>query len=260
MFTSWEQVKSWIEDNNFPHWIFYKNNPEGRDDKANDKIIDSNNFVVSDLGDKLDMTEKYLRMYGGRVWGVGFKTPNATQGGVVCEARIDTAEQSTAGVGGGINGDTIRELRESITQEVRAQIKAEQYEKDKANFEREKKEWEAEKQSAIGTIVHLLAPIGKQVLGSRIMPKVAGVDTDEPVHASRIVADDGTPLREERIIENEEAESEDPFTEDEAQKIMELMVRFKSVEPDYLQLISRVVEMAESGDATYTMAKGFLMK
>ena len=255
MFTSWEQVKAWIEDNNFPHWVFYKKDPEGRTDKDNDKIIDSNTFTVSDLADKLAMTEKYIRMYGGHVWGVGFKSPNATTGGVVCQARIEASAEGASGVGAAaLTAQTIGELRESITREIRAQIKAEQYEKDKANFEREKKEWEAEKQSAIGTIVHLLAPIGKQLVQNRMMPKVAGVDAEEPVQAARIEVQENAP-------ETKDApENEDPFTEEEAQQIMELMVRFKAAEPDYLQLISRVVEMAESGDATYTMAKGALVK
>ena len=38
------------------------------------------------------------------------------------------------------------------------------------------------------------------------------------------------------------------------------MVRFKAVEPDYLQLIEAVVKMAESGDSMYNMAKGMLLK
>ena len=38
------------------------------------------------------------------------------------------------------------------------------------------------------------------------------------------------------------------------------MARLKKVEPNYLALLESVVEMAESGDATYKMAKGFLLK
>ena len=90
------------------------------------------------------------------------------------------------------------------------------------------------------------------------MPRVAGVDADEPVRAQRIVAE--RPEQQEQEQEPEQPEQEAPFTDEEAEQLMALMVRFKAVEPDYLKLIESVVTMAENGDATYNMAKGFLIK
>lgn len=254
MFTSWEQVKSWIEDNNFPHWIFYKNDPAERDDKANDKIIDSNNFTVSDLGDKLEMTEKYLRMYGGKVYGVGFKTPNSTQGGVVCVCRLETeAAQATSGIDA--NYPSIGELTETITKQVRAELEAERMKQREKDLERREKEFEAKEQSAIGAIVHYLAPVGKMLLEKRMMPNVAGVDADEPVAAAPV-----QPIVTDAAAEQELVDTADAFTDEEEEKLYDLMARFKAVEPKYLELIEAVVTMAENGDSTYEMAKGFLLK
>lgn len=249
MFTTWDQVRDWITDNNFPHWCFYKNNPEERDNKDNDTIIDSNNFTVSDYQDKLDMTEKYLKMYGGRCYGVGYKAPNATTSGVVCEVRIQQVEQlPTQGVGGGY--PSIGELTETITRQVRAEIEAENYKRERSDFEKAKAEFEAEKQSAIGALVHYFAPIGKMMLQKKFMRNVAGVDADAPV-----VADPIQP-----IVTREQEENESVFTDEEESEIYDLLSRFKKVEPEYLSLIRSVVEMAEKNDPTYNMAKGFLVK
>ena len=232
MFTTWDQVRDWITDNNFPHWCFYKNNPEERDNKDNDTIIDSNNFTVSDYQDKL-----------------GYKAPNATTSGVVCEVRIQTVEQlPTQGVGGGY--PSIGELTATITKQVRAEIEAENLKKREEDITRRERELEAEKQSAIGALVHYFAPIGQMMLQKKVMRNVAGVDAAAPV-----VADPIQP-----IVTREPEENESVFTDEEESEIYDLLSRFKKVEPEYLALLRSVVEMAEKNDPTYNMAKGFLVK
>ena len=252
MFTTWEQVRAWIEDNNFPHWIFCKTNPDGRDDKANDKIIDSNNFTVSDFADKLAMTEKYLRMYGGRVYGVGYKTPNTTQGGIICEARLEpeNAQQISGGFAMQQPMDESA-IEKRIEARLRAEMERKEYERLRADLDRERKEFEEEKQSALGALTHYFAPIGRTLLQNRgLLRNVAGVDAEAPVVAQPIHAAE----------EPEHPEEPSPFTDEEADKLFELLARFKKAEPEYMRLLKAVVTMAESGDATYTMAKGFLLK
>ena len=253
MFTTWEQVKEWIVDNNFPHWVFYKKNPEERDNRDNDTIIDSNHFTVSDFNDKLDMTEKYLRMYGGKCYGVGFKAPQATTSGVVCEVKImeAPAQQGTSGIGGA----SIGELTEMITKQVRAEIEAENYKRERDNFAKEKAEFEKEKQSAVGALVHYFAPIGQMIMKNKFQRSVAGLDASAPVEAEPI-----QPIVSKEPEQPTTEEPESDFTEEEEQEIYDLLARFKKVEPQYLALLRSVVAMAESGDSTYTMARGFLIK
>ena len=96
------------------------------------------------------------------------------------------------------------------------------------------------------------------------MRNVAGVDTAEPVHARPIVAEPQPKEKpEEDPDEKDNQELVDianDFTDEEGEKLTALMSRFKKVEPQYMELIEAVVEMAERGDSTYTMAKGFLIK
>ena len=264
MFTNWDQVEEWLRDNNFAHWIIYTRRPE-EGDKNNNIIVDSKFYTCGDE-DKIAMTKKYLLANGGRGFAVGFATPNTTVGGVVAEIRLEGQNEPSNGVSGIAGYQSIGELRESIAREVRAQIKAEQYEAEKKQFEKDKAEFEAEKQTAMGALVHYFAPIGKMLMENKLMPRprVAGLDTDHDVRARRIVSEDGRPVddseqKPEDAPENT-PEQEEPFTDAEAEQLMALMVRFKAVEPDYLQLIEAVVKMAESGDSMYNMAKGMLLK
>lgn len=250
MLTTWDQVQEWITENGFKRWVLYK------DSSRNEKIIDSNAFTVSDQADKLAMTEKYLRLSGGRAYAAGAASGAQADLNVTAEIRLqDDQAQPTNGIGGEMSiGELTRSITESVTKQIRAEMEAQKYKDERAAFEKEKAEFEEEKKSTIGALVHYFAPIGQQLLQRHMMPRVAGVDAEEPVHAAPIVVD-----KPGEAPEHEE-ENESPFTDEEEAKIFDLMCRFKKIEPDYLSLLESVVKMAESGDTTYTMAKGFLVK
>ena len=251
MLTTWDQVQEWITENGFKRWVLYK------DSSRNEKIIDSNAFTVSDQADKLTMTEKYLRLSGGRSYAAGAASGSQADLNVTADIRLqDDQAQPTNGIGGEMSiGELTRSITESVTKQIRAEMEAQKYKDERAAFEKEKKEFEEEKKSTIGALVHYFAPIGQMLLEKKVMPRVAGVDAEEPVHAAPIVAD-----RPDEAPAEKEEENESPFTDEEEAKIFDLMCRFKKIEPDYLSLLESVVKMAESGDATYTMAKGFLVK
>ena len=261
MFTNWSQVEAWIRDNHFAHWIFTKSAPSDRDDKANDKIVDSNAFA-GDYEDKIAMTKKYLEWNGGRAFGIAWDSPKTNIGGSTCEVRLEADAAPTQGIGGNNAAPfNIGELRDSITRELRAQFELENMKRREAELEKREKELNARENSAMGAVVKLLAPVGKAMMERAQFRNVAGLDAEEPVHAQPIVVDrpeqHAAPETEQPT---DEPENESEFTAEEEAAIYDLMSRFKKAEPDYLTLIARVVEMAESGDSTYTMAKGFLVK
>lgn len=249
MLTTWDQVQEWITENGFKRWVLYK------DSSRSEKIIDSAAFTVSNQADKLAMTEKYLRLAGGRAYAAGAASGSQSDLNVTTEIRLQEETQPTNGIGGEMTiGELTRSITESVTKQIRAEMEAQKYKEERAAFEKEKAEFEEEKKSTIGALVHYFAPIGQQLLQRHVMPRVAGVDAEEPVHATPIVVD-----KQGEAPEHEE-ENESPFTDEEEAKIFDLMCRFKKIEPDYLSLLESVVKMAESGDTTYTMAKGFLVQ
>lgn len=266
MLTTIEQLREWITDNGLKRWMLFK------DYSRKEKILDSNAFP-SDLQDKIAMTEKYLRRSGGYAYAAGGTTNAASEMDVVAEIRLqDEAAQPAQGVGG---YPSIGELTQTITKQVRAEIEAERWKEREKEIERREKEFAEKESSTWGLIVNKLAPVAQQLISGAKQPEyrmTAGLDTKKPVHAAPIVVDE--PQEEQQqgfVIEHKEkpdaseAEEEtkspwDDFTEEEGAELGELLARFKKAEPDYLTMIRKVVEMAEAGDSTYKMAKGFLVQ
>ena len=246
MFTSWDQVHEWITDNNFKRWIFYA------DSSRKEKIIDSKAFTASDMTEKLAMTEKYLKRTGGRMYGSGF-ADNGSENGTVCVVCLEQEhQQPTSGIGGGQSVDEITRL---VTEKVRAEIRLEDQQKREKDLERREKEF-AEKEAGVwGVIVEHLAPVAQMMMAKRNAPLVAGVDTADPIDAEPIkpaAAQEPDPAQEQ------EESVWDKFTEEEGEKIGDLMAQWKSIEPDYLAFLEKIVTMAKNGDPKYTMAKSFI--
>ncbi len=261
MLTNIEQVREWITDNGLKRWMLF------RDYSRKEKILDSNAFP-SDIQDKFAMTEKYLRLAGGHAYAAGGTTNAASEMDVVAEIRLqDIAVQPTQGVGGGtFDAQTIGQLRNEITRSVRAEIEAERWKERQKEIERREKEFAEKEGSTWGLIVNKLAPVAQQLISGAKHPEyrmTAGLDTKEPVHASPIIVDDQqeNPQRKpEDAPAGEETKSPwDDFTEEEGAELGELMARFKKVEPEYLPIIRKVVEMAESGDKNYQLARMTLL-
>ena len=251
MLNSFEQVKEWIIDNGFKRWILYK------DSLRKELIIDSAGFHVSDQSDKIAMTEKYLRLSGGRAYAAGSASGSINDLNVTTEIRLDD-EQGTSGIGmqPNIQPLNIGEIEDRIRRQLKAEIEIENLKKREAEIERREREYDAEKQSALGAIVHYFAPLGQRFLESKMMRNVAGLDAEEPVHAHKV-----QPIIPTEETQEQEIQEEEIFTDAESEELFDLMKRFKAVEPEnWLKMLRTVVTMAESGDATYNMAKGFLIK
>ena len=249
MLTSFEQVVEWIKDNGFKRWILYK------DYLKSEMIIDSAAFPVSDQKDKLAMTEKYLRLAGGHAYAVGGANATKSEMNVCTEIQLANVQplsaQGAAGIGN--NYPTIGELTETITKQVRAEMAAEDFKRREKELAEREKEFNEKQNGVIGALVGVFAPylpVLNQVAGMR---KVAGVDANGPVHAQPIIPTDGQESKQE------EPEVENPFSEEEEEELFALLSEFKKVEPNYLPMLRKVVEMAKAGDKTYEMAKNFLL-
>ena len=278
MFTKWHEVEDWISDNNITRWTFYRNNPLNRPDDAknNDIIVsslawdkDENN--PTDMSRKLELTKKYLEQYGERCYGIGMANKNASRGGLFCEVCLTSAQPANP-VGfapqfpAGTGGVDEAALTERIKKELRLEYDQRDFERERKQLDEEKRQFEADKASVMGAVIGYLKPYipALSAIGKNEHRLVAGLDGNN-IHAAKI-----DPIEQpapEAPADDEQHDNPDPqdpeqeeiFTE-ESDKLFELMARFKKVEPDYLKLLDNVVKMAESGDATYTMARGFLLK
>ena len=277
MFTKWHDVEDWISDNNITKWTFYRNNPLNRPDDAknNDIIVSSTAWDrdgenPTDLSRKLELTKKYLKQYGERCYGVGYTSKTASRGGMFCEVCLPSAPQDPVGfapqipVGTGSVDEAA--LTERIKKELRLEYDQRDFERERKQFEDERRQFEADKASVIGSVIGYLKPYipALSAIGKNEHRLVAGLDGDD-IEAAKIKAVDPNPEapadgEQHDNPDPQEPEQEEIFTDEESDKLFELMARFKKVEPEYLKLIESVVVMAENGDSTYTMAKGVLLK
>ena len=252
MLTTFDQVRDWIRDNGFKRWVLYK------DRSKTEKILDSAAFP-SEIEDKLAMTEKYLRYAGGSAYAAGGGAA-ASDLSTVVEIRLadvtPQGAQVTAGVGG---NPSMAEIEQRIEKQVRAEIKAADYERREKDLEKREKEFNEKQNGVIGALVNVFAPY-LPVLGQvASMRNVAGIDTVQPIMAQPIVKPEQPQDPQEPEEPKEPKEEESPFTDEEADELFTLMADFKKVEPEYLKMLRKVVQMAKSGDTNYQFARKVLV-
>lgn len=261
MFTKWQQVEDWIRDNSLTSWRFFYERTGSQSTEDGEKQIRSNRVAIlsdafpGELEEKIALTRRRLLAENNQtLYGYG-KRGKENTGLMYCEVRlVDELQQpNTQAVAAPAPIPSFDEkaLADRIRGEVRLEYEKLRYEEQVRDFETRKRQLEErerdfeDKQStAIGLLVHHLTPVITALTNKR----VAGVDTEAPVEAQPI-----------RAIEQDE-QIEELFTDEESDKLFQLMADFKQVEPRYLELIECVVTMAKNGDATYDMAKGFLLK
>ncbi len=258
MFTKWQQVENWIRDNGLTSWRFtYDRTGVQPTDDGGEKQTRSNRVAVlsdafpGELEEKIALTRRRLMDEANQtLYGYG-KRGKENTGLMYCEVRlVDELQQPGTQPVSSVPASPVfdrNELVAQIRKEVMMEVENERYKAERKQFENEKKAFEEEKSSAVGLLVHHLSPVIAAMTGRK---NVAGVDAEAPVHAQPIHAvEQDTELQEVEIFDQEESDT-----------LLELMARFKAVEPQYLKLIENVVLMAERKDPTYDMAKGFLLK
>lgn len=158
--------------------------------------------------------------------------------------------------------------REQLEEEIRSKI---MFEIEKENFRKEKEEFEQSKINGTandGDITSTLANISGNFC--KVIDSIANVMRE--VNKSRSFSMHTSPavgiagVDPEAIPNNildkakntmEEINQE---TQDIQEKVENLLERFSNVEPQWIELLEKVVVMAENQDTTYTMAKSILLK
>lgn len=254
MFTNWKQVESWIRDNGLNSWRFsfdktgtQVDSDGNAEQKRSNRMAIVSDYLPGDLDEKLALTHKRLVEESNQtLYGYG-KRGKENTGQMYCEVRLvdefqQPGTQSVASVPAYPHFDEAA-IIERVRKEVKQEMELQRYEDERKEFEQRVKEFERKQNSAIGLLVEHLSP----VLAALGQKHVAGLDATKPVCAE--------PVQQIQTTEMTEVEV---FTEQESDELFDLMARFKAVEPNYMQMLKRVVEMAESGDKAYIMAKNFL--
>ena len=224
---------------------------------------DSNSYVFKyddtrSFDDNINRMQEIMRLYHGSYFVLDGKENAATNKGMFCfefsnegtAPMVGSMQQPTV-IQGGLSELDIESRIKNATDAVRLEFQQQDLARREKELAAREKEYREEKNSTIGIIVDR---IGKVI--PKIFPQVAVAGMPgEQVAVPASVAK--TPRHNEENVEFATVETEE---QDEATAELEaLLERFAAVEPEWLPLLRRMVEMAEAKDATYNMARNFLL-
>lgn len=113
-----------------------------------------------------------------------------------------------------------------------------------------KKEYEEQQSSVLGLLIQKAAPFVQSIMGvqqpSLAVGSVANEVTAEPIKARRAEPTYTDDVEQE--TEEDVEVSEEVFTDEESDELFSIVERWKNVDPDYITVIRRIVEFAESGE------------
>lgn len=224
---------------------------------------DTNSYVFKydenrSFDDNINRMQDVMRLYQGGYFVLDGKENSSTNRGMFCfefsnegTAPMVNGMQQPTVIQGGLSELDIESRIKNATDAVRLEFAQRDIERREKELAAREKEYREEKASTIGIIVDR---IGKVL--PKMFPQVAVAGMpNEQVAVSASVAkrpqNDEEPIK----IATEEIDEQDEATAE----LEALLTRFAAVEPEWLPLLRRMVEMAEAKDATYNMARNFLL-
>lgn len=224
--------------------------------RLEDSQRNSGKFIFSDTKDttkeKVDLGEYNEGLFSIRLSEKDFEAQPQT---------VQTQPQAVAGVPTyAIGSVEFENLRTSIVKDVQNEFRARELEAKEKDLAEREKNYEAKQNGVIGMLVHYLSPVAQHLVANLTgaSTRVAGVDNG----GEDFIANEAIKVRKSEPTDAPSAEvvSDDLFDDEESDKLFALMLRFRKVEPRYIELIENVVAMAERGDAMYATAKSVLLK
>ena len=226
---------------------------------------DSNSYVFKyddsrSFDDNINRMQDIMRLYQGGYFVLDGKENAASNKGMYCFEFSNESTTPSLGsmpqyqqpvVGSGMSEIDIETRIKNATDAVRLEFRQADLERREKDLATREKEYRQEKASTIGILVDR---IGKVI--PKIFPQIAVAGMPgEQVQISTSVAKSQFNDKEATEIDTIKNDEQDAATAE----LESLLERFAAVEPEWLPLLRRMVEMAEAKDATYNMARNFLL-
>lgn len=106
-------------------------------------------------------------------------------------------------------------------------------ERREAELKEAQKDFRASKEGVMGILVEKAAPFIGGFLQKQGLAKVAGIDSAVEANKIEVKQDDKTDA---------------PFSDEEANKLFEIVKKYKDFDPDYLSVLTKLIEFATSGN------------
>lgn len=155
----------------------------------------------------------------------------------------------TMGAIAGYDQSSIETMVANAVERERMAWERKELDREREEVRQAKKEYEEQQSSVLGLLIQKAAPFVQSIMGLQQQPSlavgsVADEVTAEPIKARRAEPTEANAQETEEVTEV----SEDVFTDEESDELFAIVERWKNADPTYLQVITRIVEFAESGE------------
>lgn len=224
---------------------------------------DANSYVFKyddsrSFDDNIARMQDIMRLYHGSYFILEGKENAASNKGSFCfefsnegAPAVGAMMQMPQPVSSGMNEIDVEARIKNAVDAVKLDFATKDLERRERELAEKEKEYRAEKASTIGIIVDRIGKVIPKIFPQVAVAGMPGEEVQVPASVAK------QPQHDEEAIEIATVENDE---QDEATAELEsLLERFAAVEPEWLPLLRRMVEMAENQDATYNMARNFLL-
>lgn len=173
------------------------------------------------------------------------KKKGASNAANYCEifSNVQTVETPSSSGIGTMNQSSIDAMIQTAIEKERMTWERKELERERDEVSRLRKDYEEQTASVVGLLIQKAAPFVQSIMGIAPQNQVAIGSVEKEIRAN--------PIKPNRVVEEptEETETvEEVFTDEESEELFSIVERWKSVDPDYITVIRRIVEFAESGE------------
>lgn len=154
------------------------------------------------------------------------------------------SETSPTSAIGTVNQDMISNMVANAVEKERMSWERKELDREREEVRAMKREYEEQTASVVGLLIKKAAPLIESIMGTSAMRPAVGTLDREDVSARPI----RVARKEEETLADVEEVEEDVFTEEESEELYAIVERWKTVDPEYIKVINRIVEFAESGE------------
>lgn len=227
-------VIAWLDINGIQQWTAYS----GAGASGQGKLFESD--IEKTRESEIDRFRQVMELSdNSRVRIVGKVNPKQ-QTGIFEEfwANVSAPVAQTIGSAPAMDADYIDKKIAAAVQENELRWREKELSKRENSLAEAEKEFKRNQEGIVGILVDKFSPFI-----SSFMPRaaVAGVESPTPVEPIPVRT---MPVESDATMEAEEPEI---FTDEEADRLMAAMARFKEADADYLAVIEKIVDIASSG-------------
>ena len=239
-----DKVIEWLDSNGIESWSV----STSKDKQTNNYIFKSND--EASVKDEQARMIHVLSLSSNPNLFIFGKKKGASNSANYCEMFSNNnttvfSETSPTSAIGTVNQDTINTMVANAVERERMSWERKELDREREEVRAMRKEYEDQTASVVGLLIKKAAPIIQSVMGIAPQVAIGSVENEISAEPIRVRKTEPVEVQEERV---EEIEEQEVFSDEESNELFAIVERWKNVDPDYITVIRRIVEFAESGE------------